>query len=225
MTDHVHVHGGGGAPPVQGKMTPAWKLLATLFVAGAAAGLLVVAVYRATLPAIQKAAAAKVNGAVREVLKAPAKWDTLYVVKNALTAKLPEGADPQEYQKAYVGQDASGKRMGIAVVGEGPGFQEIMHLMIGFDPATGTLIGIKVLDQKETPDLGDKIENDPSFMAQFVTRIAPVVGVKGRAGSPPNQVQTITGATISSRAVIKLVNATVARWQELMQRYDKGGTP
>jgi len=225
MSADAHVHGGGGAAPVPGKMTPAWRLLATLFIAGAAAGLLVVAVYRATLPAIQKYAAAKVDGAVREVLKAPATWDTLYLVKGALVAKRPAGTDPAEWTKAYVGKDQYGKRMGMAVVGEGPGFQEIMQLMIGFDPATGALIGIKVLDQKETPGLGDKIEVDPGFMAQFASRIAPVIGVKGKAGAPPNQVQTITGATISSRAVIKVVNTTVARWQALMQRYDKGETP
>jgi electron transport complex protein RnfG len=224
MSAPAHVHGGGAAP-VQGKMTPAWRLLATLFVAGAAAGLLVVAVYRATLPTIKRYAAAKVDGAVREVLKAPAKWDTLYLVKDALVAKLPAGGDPGEFPKAYVAKDEFGKRMGMAVVGEGPGFQETMQLMIGFDPATGTLIGIKVLDEKETPGLGDKIEVDPSFMAQFATRIAPVIGVKGKPGAPPNQVQTITGATISSRAVIKVVNTTVARWQSLMQRYDKGETP
>ena len=227
MTAHAHVHGGGGggAAPVPGKMTPAWRLLATLFIAGAAAGLLVVAVYRATLPAIQRYAAAKVDGAVREVLKAPARWDTLYLVKDALMAKAPAGVDATALPRAYVGRDESGKRIGIAVVGEGPGFQEIMQLMIGFDPATGALIGIKVLDEKETPGLGDKIEVDPGFMAQFASRIAPVIGVKGRAGAPPNQVQTITGATISSRAVIKVVNTTVARWQALMQRYDKGEAP
>jgi Na+-translocating ferredoxin:NAD+ oxidoreductase RnfG subunit len=37
-------------------------------------------------------------------------------------------------------------------------------------------------------------------------------------------VQTITGATISSRAVIRVVNGAVARWQPLLQTYDAGGT-
>lgn len=225
MTGPVHVHGAGGPAPVPGKMTPAWRLLVTLFIAGAASGLLVVAVYRETLPAIQKAAAARVAGAVREVLKAPASWDTLYLVNGALVARLPAGGDPAEFDKAFVGKDEFGKRTGIAVVGEGPGFQQLMQLMIGFDPATGAIIGIKVVDEKETPGLGDKIENDPSFLGQFASRLAPVIGVRDRAGTPPSQVQTITGATISSRAVIKIVNATIARWQLLMQRYDKGDAP
>lgn len=225
MTAPVHVHGGGGAAPVPGKMTPAWRLLLTLFIAGAASGLLVVAVYRMTLPAIQKSAAAKVAVAVREVLKAPASWDTLYLVNDALVAKLPAGGDPAAFAKAFVGRDESGKRTGVAVEGEGPGFQEMMRLMIGFDPSTGAIIGIKVVDQKETPGLGDKIENDTSFLGQFASRLAPVTGVKDRAGKPPSQVQTITGATISSRAVIKIVNTTIARWQLLLQRFDKGETP
>jgi electron transport complex protein RnfG len=205
------------------KETPAWRLLLTLAVAGAAAGLLVVSVYRVTLPAIQKYAAQRVAVAVREVLKSAARWDTLYLVQGALTATAPGGADKRELTKAFAGFDQDGKRIGVAVTAEGPGFQEIMSLMVGFDPATGALTGIKVLDQKETPGLGDKIENDPSFLGQFIGRIAPVTGSKAKAGDAPSQVQTITGATISSRAVIRIVNAAVARWRPLVQEYDGKG--
>jgi electron transport complex protein RnfG len=48
----------------------------------------------------------------------------------------------------------------VAVTAKEPGFQEELLLMIGSDPASGTLTGIKVLEQKETPGLGDKIETD-----------------------------------------------------------------
>ena len=218
---HQHVHGAPAAPAA--KATPTWKLLATLAIAGAAAGWLVVTVYQITLPAIQRHAGAKIEGAVREVLKAPSRWDTLYVVNDALTAAPPAGADRRELTKLFVGRDASGARTGVAVVTQGPGFQEIMQLMVGFDPATGAITGIKVLDEKETPGLGDKIENEPSFVAQFATRVAPVTGVKGKPGEPPSQVQTITGATISSRAVIRIVNAAIAKWRPLVEAYDAGG--
>jgi len=218
---HQHVHGAPAAPTAQA--TPTWKLLATLAIAGAAAGWLVVTVYQITLPTIQRYAGAKIEGAVREVLKAPARWDTLYLVNDALTASPPADADKRELTKAFVGRDESGKRTGVAIVTQGPGFQEIMQLMVGFEPATGAITGIKVLDQKETPGLGDKIELDTSFLGQFATRIAPVSGVKGKPGAPPSQVQTITGATISSRAVIRIVNGAIAKWRPLVQAYDAGG--
>jgi Na+-translocating ferredoxin:NAD+ oxidoreductase subunit G len=218
-----HHHHGAPAALEPARETPAWKLLATLAVAGAAAGLLVVSVYRVTLPAIQKYAGQKVEGAVREVLKSPARWDTLYLMKGVLVATPPAAADKRELTKAFVGFDDGGHRIGVAITADGPGFQETMSLMIGFDPGTGALTGIKVLVDTETPGLGDKIENDPSFLAQFAGRIAPVAGVRTKPRDGTSEVQTITGATISSRAVIRIVDAAIARWRPMVLDYDKGG--
>jgi len=113
--------------------------------------------------------------------------------------------------------------MGVAVTAAEPGFQELLTLMIGFDPATGSLLGFKVLDQKETPGLGDRIERDSAFGRQFAGRVTPLVGVKRRTGSSPSEVQTITGATISSRAVIRIINNGVTRWRPLVEAWDRGG--
>ncbi|HEY6088446.1 MAG TPA: RnfABCDGE type electron transport complex subunit G [Gemmatimonadaceae bacterium] len=232
MTTHAH-HGPPSAPSAVAVTPPAtakapevssWKLLATLAIGGAAAGLLVVAVYRATLPTIEKYAAAKEAGAVREVLKAPARWDTLYLQKGVLTKSPDGGEDRKRLPKAYLGFDATGNRLGAAVTAQEPGFQEEVLLMIGFEPSNGTLIGFKVLEQKETPGLGDKIERDTSFVSQFAERIPPLKGVKKADASNLSQVQTITGATISSRAVIRIINHAVERWQPLLAAYEKGGT-
>ncbi len=210
-------------PPPERKITPAWKLLLTLAVAGAAAGWLIVTVYDLTLPAVQRHAAEQESAAVREVLAAPARWDTLYLVGNAVMATPPAGTDKREAVKAYVGYDAGGRRIGVAVTAAEPGFQELLTLMIGFDPATGALTGYKVLDQQETPGLGDRVESDTSFGNQFTGRVAPLKPVKQRVAGDPSAVQTITGATISSRAVIRIINDAVAKWRPLIQAYDHGG--
>lgn len=231
MTTHAH-HGPPTEPSAVAVTPPAtakapevssWKLLATLAIGGAAAGLLVVAVYRATLPTIEKYAAAKEAGAVREVLKAAARWDTLYLQKGVLTKSPTAGEDRKGLPKAYLGFDAAGNRLGAAVTAQEPGFQEEVLLMIGFEPSNGTLIGFKVLEQKETPGLGDKIERDTSFVSQFAGRIPPLKGVKEADASNLSQVQTITGATISARAVIRIINHAVERWQPLLVAYEKGG--
>ena len=230
MTAHAH-HAPPSVPSVTVTPPPSakapevssWKLLATLALAGAAAGLLVVEVYRATLPTIERYEAAKVDGAVREVLRAPARWDTLYLLNGALS-KSPGAGDRKSLPRAYVGYDAGGRRMGAAVTAQEPGFQEEVLLMIGFEPSSGTLIGFKVLDEKETPGLGDKIERDTAFGAQFAGRVAPLKGVKARNAGDASQVQTITGATISSRAVIRIINHAIERWQPLLVAYQKGGT-
>jgi electron transport complex protein RnfG len=219
----THVHGAPAAP-AKGGSTPAWRLLVTLAIAGGLSGWLVGTVYNITLPAVQRHAAERVHAAVTEVLHAPARWDTLYLVHDALTRTAPT-ADLEDTPKAFVGYDAEGKRMGVAITAAEPGFQELVTLMIGFDPGTGALLGFTVLDQKETPGLGDKIERDTSFVAQFGGRLPPLTGVKGRPGTPPSEVQTITGATISSRAVIRIINNAVARWRPLLAAWDQRGTP
>jgi len=161
--------------------------------------------------------------AVAEVLKVPAKLETLYVVGGAL-APRPSG-DPAKLERLYVGFDERGSQIGIAVRAGEPGFSDVISLMIGFDPASGDLLGMKVLGQKETPGLGDKVERDSTFNGQFAGTRAPLTGVKSRSGTDPSQVVTITGATISSRAVIRIINNAVARWQPLFSAYHQGSTP
>ena len=232
MSGHTH-HGPPSAPGAGANPSPAmakapevssWKLLTTLAIAGAASGLLVVSVYRATLPTIEKYAAAQVEGAVREVLKSPVRWDTLYLQKGALTKSPTPGDDRNGLPTAYLGFDAADNILGVAVTAEEPGFQQEVRLLIGFEPSSGTVIGFKVLAQKETPGLGDKIERDTLFVSQFAGRIAPLTGVKARNAAEPSQVQTITGATISSRAVIRIINHAVEKWQPLLATYEKRGT-
>lgn len=225
----AHAHHAPPSPPAETVAPPegvkapevsSFRLLATLALAGAAAGLLVVGVYKATLPRIEKYEAAKVEGAVREVLKSPARWDTLYLKNGVLTGSA--GKEAKDLPKAYVGYDAGGRKLGAAVTAQEPGFQEEVLLMIGFEPANGKLIGFKVLDEKETPGLGDKIERDTSFSHQFPGRVAPLKGVKSRTSADQHEVQTITGATISSRAVIRIINHAVEKWQPLLAAYEGG---
>jgi len=224
MTGHHH-HGAPALPAEPARQVPAWRLLLTLAVAGGASGALVVTVYRLTLPAVQRFAGQQVESAVREVLKSPARWDTLYLIGGKLVAIAPDASDKRELPQAYVGRNAAGVPIGAAITAKEPGFQEELSLMIGFDPASGTLTGIKVLEEKETPGLGDKIETDSGFGAQFRERVAPLHGVKGRSPAASDEVQTITGATISSRAVIRIINNALARWRPLLLAYRKQAAP
>ena len=74
--------------------------------------------------------------------------------------------------------------------------------MVGVD-TTGKIIGLKVIAQTETPGLGTKIEEvkygekSPWFQDQFIKRTADGLAVDKDGG----EIKSITGATISSRAV------------------------
>lgn len=205
-----------------GSSTPAWRLLATLAFGGAIAGSLVAFVYQQTLPAIQRYAGAKIEGSVREVLRAPARLDTLYLVDGKLSRTPPPGVELGAVAKAFVGYDEKGIRTGIAVEAAEPGFADVVRLMIGFNPDTRAVTGYVVLGQKETPGLGDKVRSDTVFVAQFRGKVAPLKGTK-ISTTDASTVQTITGATISSRAVIEIINHAVELWQPRLAAFDAGG--
>jgi Na+-translocating ferredoxin:NAD+ oxidoreductase subunit G len=205
---------------------PSWRLLALMTGAGAIAGALIVSVYQATLPGIERHKGEAVRAAVQEVLEAPATYDTLYLVAGALVKRVPAGTNSKALEKIYLGHDAGGKRVGFAVSGTENGFQDPVTVMFGYAPATHRLIAMKVIANKETPGLGNKIESDSAFVNGFVNAMAPVSGIKkGTAKATPNDVVMITGATISSRAVIRIINNAIARWQPLMDAYREDSMP
>lgn len=219
----THSHGAAPVTPVPDAGTPSWRLLATLGGSGALAGLLIVLAWQWTTPAITAHRAQVEQAAVAEVLRAPARMDTLYLVAGKLS-RTPTG-DAAKLERMYEGFDAQGTRRGVAIRAGEPGFSDVVSVMIGFDPATAELLGMKILGQKETPGLGDKIEKDSVFVGQFTGAQAPLTGVKAKSGSDKSQVVTITGATISSRTVIRVINNAVARWQPLLAAYDKEAKP
>ena len=208
-----------GAAPVERKEVPSWRLLALMTSAGAIAGALIVSVYQLTLPRIERHKSEVERAAVLEVLKSPASFDTLYLVQGDLVKTLPAGTQAKGLEKVYLGRDASGKRVGFAVSGTGNGFQEPITVMFGYDATAHAVIAMKVISNKETPGLGDRIVKDTMFVHEFAGAVSPLAGVKRGNGKVPNDVEMITGATISSRAVIQILNNAIARWQPLLDKY------
>ena len=213
----------GPAPsaPAPPKGASAQRLIGTLGGLGALAGLLIVAAFSATQPRIRANKAAALAAAIGEVLGAPERYDTLYVTADALTRELPAGANRETAEAVYLGWRDS-LPVGYAVVASGSGFQDNIRLLIGYDATTSRLLGMTVLESKETPGLGDKIYKDTTFVAQFSQVTAPLEGVKkGQGEGRPNELVMITGATISSRAVIKAINTTLERVGPLLAAYQK----
>ncbi|NOZ03720.1 MAG: RnfABCDGE type electron transport complex subunit G [FCB group bacterium] len=114
--------------------------------------------------------------------------------------------------------------VGIAFKAEGSGFQGKITMMVGLKPDFETLTGIKVLEQIETPGLGNKISVDPSnkenpywFAEQFrgVQTAPEITVVKNRKPTKNTEIEAISGATISSRAVVRILNETIRKAKQL----------
>jgi electron transport complex protein RnfG len=207
------------APPGAGPAAvPAWQLVLTLAVAGSLAGLLIVLVHQWTEPRIMAHRAAATAAAVAEVLQAPARTETLFVWQDALTAVPPAGADTARLDRVWVGYSETGQTVGYAIVGAEPGFVDIIRLMFGYDPATGRVLGMRILESRETPGLGDKIFKDTAFVAAFTRARAPLIPTKPGTGTgDEREVDTITGATISARTVISIINNRIEQLQPLLE--------
>jgi electron transport complex protein RnfG len=93
----------------------------------------------------------------------------------------------------YKAQDKDGKLIGVAFKTSGKGYSSVVDTMVGMG-LDGSIINIKVLSQNETPGLGARIV-EPDFTGRFSRKKIENL----------NEVQAITGATISSRAVIDAV--------------------
>ena len=197
-----------------------FRLVATLAIAGALAGLLIVMVNQHTKPLIDKYKAEQLKLAVYEVLPGVERYDTYYLVDDALSISLPAGAKESEYKRIYVGHDNTGQIMGIAISRGESGFQDVVQVIFGFNPSNGRLLGMKVLDSKETPGLGDKIFKDMDFVNQFFAGPqTPLIAVKAGAGKgQPGEIDTITGATISSKVVISIINNGLKEWNPIIER-------
>jgi Na+-translocating ferredoxin:NAD+ oxidoreductase subunit G len=207
-------------PVMEPKRVPSWRLLLTLGGAGASAGLFIVLVFGWTAPRIEAHRAMVLRTAIEEVLHAPSRADTLYLHNNVLAAAVPAGVDGAKLERIYLGYDDAGRQVGYAITASEAGFADQIVLVFGYDPARGQVLGMKILASKETPGLGDKIEHT-SFTEQFISRLAPLVGVKSGTAPGPNSIVMITGATISSRTVIKEINNAAARWAPLIEQFER----
>jgi electron transport complex protein RnfG len=187
------------------------RLIATLGIAGLLSGLIIVAVYEATLPSIQAYQARVLREAVFKVLPGTSTIERMVYQGDGLAPKEEEAKDEEAL---FAGYDEEGRLVGYAIPGAGPGFQDVIRLLYGYLPDSRKVSGMEILESRETPGLGDKIYKDAAFVANFdALSIDPeILTVKKGTKSAPNEVDAITGATISSKAVVRIINEANAIW-------------
>ncbi len=116
---------------------------------------------------------------------------------------------------------SGGQVKAYAIVGEGNGYQDKIRLIFGVEPDFSRIIALKILEEKETPGLGARIEEE-DYLNQWKGKVAS--GELRLVKTPtesPDEVQAISGATISSTAVLDIVNKSVARAKKILKEGGK----
>lgn len=132
---------------------------------------------------------------------------------------LPNAESFEEVDEETVkGLDGSGQLAGYVITTEAKGYGGTIEVMTGIT-ADGSVSGVVLLSQNETPGLGANATKD-SFREQY-QQAAPDGGFQViKSGAPADgQIQAMTGATITTQAVTDAVNLAVEKFQTL----EKGG--
>jgi electron transport complex protein RnfG len=207
------------------KEASSFRLVATLALTGLLSGLVLVGVFLVTQPIILRNQAEAMQRAIFRVLPGTTAIDTF--VLSGQTLQPYESADGSmpTADAVFAGRTEDGSLVGYAIPADGAGFMDTIKLIYGFDPTRRAIVGMQVLDSRETPGLGDKIIFDEEFHRNFVElKVEPeIVGVKvAEKPRPSNEVDTITGATISSEAVVSILNDSTQRWLPILDRQQQG---
>ena len=124
----------------------------------------------------------------------------------------------------FIGRNEQKEIKGIAFKATGNGYQDKITVLVGTNPDITNITSIVVIEQKETPGLGTKIEDDKTnpdnpkwFIEQFKNLDATksISYVKNKKPSNQNEVQAISGATISSSTVVNILNEALPKAREL----------
>lgn len=187
------------------------RLVLTLAIAGLVSGIAIIGIYETTLPTITANKARELREAVFKVLPGVSQMQALVYRDDELIAV---GAPAKDEPVVYGGYDDKGDFVGYAMPAAGPGFQDTIALLYGYKPGEKIVVGMEILESRETPGLGDKIYKDAEFVAEFsALSVEPkILTVKKGTGSQSNEVDAITGATISSKAVVRIINETHTAW-------------
>lgn len=131
-------------------------------------------------------------------------------VRQAIATVHPDGVRSEKVQtdllQLYRVFDTNDKPVGFAMSVTGNGFSDKITLMVGVSEDLETISGIEILKQTDTPGLGARIV-EPEFKEKFINlKATPQIEVTKKEVSASNQVQAITAATITSKAVVDIVN-------------------
>lgn len=147
-------------------------------------------------------------------------------LETSLAATFPNAKSPKFTQlptskmQLYKGTDASGTLLGYAVEIVTNGYGGPIHLIVGLAPDLKTIVGMSVVSDSETPGMGSRIA-DPWFRTQFdglnpLETITYVKNAKPTTGK--NQIEAISGATISTRAVLSGLNSSLGEAVSLIKK-------
>ncbi len=195
------------------------KDAAVLFAITLIAGVLLGGVYQVTKEPIARQEALKLEQACREVFADAASFEAgSFDAQEAERVLSENGFAAQEIEDCQTALDGGGTAIGyVLTVNTHEGYGGDIRFTMGIR-ADGSLNGISLLEISETPGLG--MRAGEVLVPQFAGRSAQAFTyVKGGGAAAENEIDAISGATITTNAVTNGVNAGLCYFAQVL----KGG--
>lgn len=205
-----------------------FRIYGVVLSVGVLCSLAIVTVYQLTLPIIKQNRIALRTEAILKVLPGSTSVAAFSPADDSgnlqYVDSVTEGGD-----YVFAGYSEQGDLVGVAIETSGMGYQDLINIIYGYSFDDQAIIGMQVLQSRETPGLGDRIESDPGFTSNFdqldVSLAAdgallehPIKFAKSQTKQHPWQIDGITGATISSRAIADMLRHSTEQWIPLVHR-------
>lgn len=180
------------------------KMILPLMVIAAISGGVIAAVYSVTEGKIEQQKKQRIEKAIFSIMP-----DIKYIEEVMVGTEL-----------LYKCKDESKQDIALAFTAEGPGYQDVIKVLAVVSRDLSVIKGIEVLENVETPGLGAKITTT-EFREQFkdtssLLKLSKEISQKGQ---DETTVQAITGATISSQAVIDIINSKIEELKKIIGLY------
>jgi len=198
--------------------TPTASMIKTLGIVATVCGLIIVGAYQGTYSSVQANKRIALERAVVKVLPGANSIVEYFADDKNIRPAAGDGA-PAGAVKFYAAYDGGGQLIGIAAEAAARGYADVVRILFGYKVDCRCIVGIGVVSMRETPGIGDKILTDKEFLANFtaldvglnkdLNALANAVKVvKHGTKSKAWEIDAISGATVTSKAVGKGINAS-----------------
>ena len=153
---------------------------------------------------------------MREITLEPIENQRRRTEERTLQAVFPQAASFNKIDIEHSGDitgifeslSAEGEIIGYVVRLAPEGYSGKIHLMTGISKTGPKVTGMRVMSHTETPGLGS-LATLESFYGKFTNRKLAEFKIVKVYGGGENEIAALTGATITTRAVVKAVNEAI----------------
>ena len=163
------------------------------------------------LAALKNGTQEKIEYQELENVKGPAIKSILKGCENDPIVDRFKITDGEQERSFFVGI-FDGKPQSVAFETYGKGFGGNVGVIVGVNLEDGSMLGAQVTTHNETPGVGSKAKEDPTFVSQFTQKtVTDTFGVKQDNGN----IDAIAGATITSRGICMAVTEAGVIYKKL----------